>query len=640
MSARFSIILTLILSIATSALSQEVSLTMYNTDSGAEVGKIVEGSSIIIQSTQKYSIVANVTNSNLLRRVVLLASTSSGKVYKKRRSRAPYALFGSRRASTNNSSGITINGRVLRGKTIELGGYNLEVELISRDRKSIKSTIRFNLTSGGAQATATPGNTSTPPPQPSFSPTIAPSPVRTNIPTPAPTVTPTTTNSSGVSQIRVSSNKRFFEKSDGSPFFYLGDTAWRLFLALNRADAELYLENRRQRGFNVIQAVALSELGDCGRSPNAQGDIPLNNNNPGTPRITPGENPNNQEEYDYWDHMDYIIKLASSKGMYIGLLPAWGEYVNNCKILNTSNANAYGRFIGERYKNYSNIIWIIGGDRNPENADMTRTWQELARGIEQTAGDTAIMTYHPWGRSGSSAFFHNESWLDFNMWQSGHWMYDMPVHQHIRSDYNRTPTKPTLDGEPNYEDHPLQSNRNQWFRDHDTRKAAYRAVFAGAAGHTYGHHAIWQFCTRHPNCPGSPVGPDRNWTDAINRPGGAQVQYLKKLMLSRPYFSRIPDTGMLPNNDAEGKNRKESTRDSSGSYGFVYLPEPGNFSVNLSALSGANIQSWWFNPRTGQSTKSESFAKTSSRNFTTPAGGPDWVLVLDDSSKGYSEPGQ
>src|SRR5664279_3518491 len=61
-------------------------------------------------------------------------------------------------------------------------------------------------------------------------------------------------------KLKISENKRFLVFEDGTPFFYLGDTGWELFHRLNMEDVEKYLENRRAKGFTVIQAVALAEF--------------------------------------------------------------------------------------------------------------------------------------------------------------------------------------------------------------------------------------------------------------------------------------------------------------------------------------------------------------------------------------------
>src|SRR5450759_5660232 len=157
-------------------------------------------------------------------------------------------------------------------------------------------------------------------------------------------------------KLKISENRRFLIFEDGTPFFYLGDTGWELFHRLNKDDAEKYLENRRAKGFTVIQAVALAEF-DGLNTPNAEGNKPLINNNP----LTPNEK--------YFEHVDWVIKAAAEKGLYIGLLPTWGDKWNKKwgigpKIFNPENAKAYGKFLGQRYKTYPNIIWILGGDRH------------------------------------------------------------------------------------------------------------------------------------------------------------------------------------------------------------------------------------------------------------------------------------
>src|SRR5690554_3022076 len=154
----------------------------------------------------------------------------------------------------------------------------------------------------------------------------------------------------------VHENKRFLCHADGTPFFYLGDTAWELFHRLDETEIDTYLENRREKGFNVIQAVILAEL-DGLNTPNKNGDRPLLGNDPRKPN----------EAYFAW--VDKVIRKAVGKGMYIGLLPTWGDKVDvqwgtGPVVFDTDNAYVYGQYLGERYKDFPNIIWIIGGDRS------------------------------------------------------------------------------------------------------------------------------------------------------------------------------------------------------------------------------------------------------------------------------------
>ncbi|HRG78971.1 MAG TPA: DUF4038 domain-containing protein, partial [Cyclobacteriaceae bacterium] len=164
-------------------------------------------------------------------------------------------------------------------------------------------------------------------------------------------------------QIQVSNNQRYLMTTDGNPFFWLGDTDWELFHRLTREEAEEFLEIRKQQGFNVIHAVALAEFNGL-RQPNRYGDLPLIDEDPTKLAVTQGTNPANEEEYDYWDHVDFIINRMADKGMYVGLLPTWGDKVTRMwgegpTVFNEANAEVYGASLANRYGNNWNIIWIL-----------------------------------------------------------------------------------------------------------------------------------------------------------------------------------------------------------------------------------------------------------------------------------------
>ncbi|MGI5211825.1 DUF4038 domain-containing protein [Plantactinospora sp. CA-290183] len=450
---------------------------------------------------------------------------------------------------------------------------------------------------------------------------------------------------SGSYAVRVSDNNRFLVKQDGQPFYYLADTAWELFHRQDREDTDTYLEDRAEKGFTVIQAVALAEL-DGVYTPNAYGYLPLRNGNPATPDVRDG--PNN----DYWDHVDYIVDKAESLGMYMGFLPTWGRWINNDRIFNSSNAYTYGRFLGERYKN-DPIIWILGGDRPADTAERKAIWREMARGIAVGVSGTedygrVLMTYHSWAETSSSDWFHNDAWLDFNAIQSGakRWnnpcLYECPAH-----DYGLVPVKPTVDIEVNYDDSVVNWDPDQCcYTDYDVRKGSYWSMFAGGFGITYGTRNIWQFWT--PDR--SPVSyPQKYWYDSLDLSGAFHVAIQKELMLSRPFLSRVPAQGLLVSNPGSEGTRIQATKDEDGAYAFVYIPNANrSVSVDLSQISGSTVSAWWFNPRDGKvytqngnvtTSPFGQFPNAGSRAFTTPSSGPDWVLVLDDASRGFTTPG-
>jgi hypothetical protein len=173
--------------------------------------------------------------------------------------------------------------------------------------------------------------------------------------------------SGATAQIQVSPNQRFLTTKSGKPFFWLGDTAWELFHRLTRKEAEEFLEVRKQQGFTVIQAVALAEFNGI-REPNRYGNLPLINEDPTKFAVTKGNNPSDKEQYDYWDNVDFVIRKAAEKGMYIGLLPTWGDKVaqlwgDGPRIFNPQNAEIYATTLAKRYSKQWNVIWVLGGDR-------------------------------------------------------------------------------------------------------------------------------------------------------------------------------------------------------------------------------------------------------------------------------------
>jgi len=444
--------------------------------------------------------------------------------------------------------------------------------------------------------------------------------------------------------IHVSPNQRFIVTASGRPFFWRADTAWELFHRLNRTEAEIYLEIRRQQGFNVIQAAILAEL-DGLHTPNANGHLPLLGDNP--------QRPNEP----YFRYVDEIIRLAAEKGLYLGLLPTWGDKITALwgigpEIFNPENARVYGKFLGQRYGSANNILWILGGDR-PANGYET-LWAAMAEGIAEGLGRRPFFTYHPRGGNSSSDWLNEAEWLEMNMLQSGHSLLDTPNWDMVASDYQRLPVKPVLDAEPNYEDHPINPFTRQWqpdfgrFTDYDVRKQAYRAVSAGACGHTYGHHSVWQFWTLQRAQVNFPMP---TWDEAILKPGAAQMVYLKNLMLSRPYLNRVPAQEMLPDlpaippaDHADYFNPLRAahpcaTRCVEGTYGMVYFPKAEqSLRVDLSGLSGG-VKAWWFDPRHGKVHAAGNYPNEKVV-FTSPTAGPDWVLVLDSLSKNFSQPGE
>ncbi len=435
-------------------------------------------------------------------------------------------------------------------------------------------------------------------------------------------------------KLAVSPNHRFLQTQDGEPFFWLADTGWLMFQRLDRAETERYLENRRGKGFNVIQAMVLHNGSDV----NAYGAPALTGKDPARPAVA--------GEANYWTHVDWVVDLAASKGLYVAMVPAWGALIKRGQV-NESNAGAYARFLAGRYKERWNVVWLNGGDLQGD-VNMA-VWQTIGRTLKES-DPGHLVTFHPFGRTQSSTWFHDAPWLDFNMFQSGHRRYDQDTSprakgednwKYVFEDYARQPPKPTVDGEPSYEGIPqgLHDPKQPRWKDHDARRYAYWSVFAGAFGHTYGNNSVMQM--RKSAEPNAAYGAGKTWAEAIDDPGAGQMRHLKNLMLSRPYFERVNDDGAIVSGNGAKYERVTATRGRGYLFAYSFLGSP--FRVRMGVISGKRVKAWWYDPRTGEARLSGTLPNEGVREFKPPqAAGPgsDWVLVLDDSAQPFGPPGR
>lgn len=417
--------------------------------------------------------------------------------------------------------------------------------------------------------------------------------------------------------LSVSENGRHLvQGKDRKPFFYLGDTAWELFHRLDREEAVLYLDDRAGKGFNVIQAVVLAELKGLTVG-NAYGETPLVENDP------------TQWNEGYFEHVDWIVREANQRGLYIGLLPTWGDKWNQKwgvgpEIFTEANAREFGAMLARRYQN-DGIIWILGGDRPPETDSHFAIMRAMAAGIRSVVGEKQLMTFHPTGYRSSADLFHDDAWLDFNMFQSGHSKLDLPNYHFTRAAYEKTPTKPVLDGEPRYEDHPVRlSTKDEWFDDFDVRQAAWWSVLSGACGHTYGNHNIWQMWE-----PGrNPITSARTpWREALNHPGATHVCLMRRVMEELEFTKLSPAQDLLDTQEGPGYQVAAT----GGGRILVYSPLGEPIRLAVDGLPRRKYQSRWWNPRDGTWSNASARIAGNRGEWTPPSGGQghDWLLVIE-----------
>lgn len=439
-------------------------------------------------------------------------------------------------------------------------------------------------------------------------------------------------------KLAVSENGRYLQFANGQPFFWQGDTCWLLPQKLNREEVKTYFADRKAKGFNVVMCCLVQFFHDKSFNGNTallDGDISKLN-------VTPGNDPADPAQYDYWDHVDYIVETAAANGIYVAMTPTW-----RYPALPSTNALvAYIEQLTPRYAKRPNIIWVNGGSVRPDpNLGL---WQAAGAALKRT-DPNHLITFHPFGRTQSSTWFQDASWLDFNMFVSGHRRYDQDKAgkaygednwRYVIEDLAKTPHKPTLDGEPAYENTPqgLHKPEEPYWNGDDSRRYAYWSVFAGACGHTFGENSVRQVYLPRDTKPAS--GAKGYFMERLDTPGAKAMQPLKNLILSRPYFDRVNDQAAVAGDEGAKYDRVLVTKGKDFLMAYTYTGR--DFTIKLGGISGKEVTAWWFNPRTGEATKLDTFKNEGSKSFNPPgekANGNDWVLVLDDASKQFSAPG-
>ncbi len=405
--------------------------------------------------------------------------------------------------------------------------------------------------------------------------------------------------------IRIAPDHRHVVDQDGTPVLILGDSPWSLIVGLTNEEADQYLEDRRRKGFNslIVNLIEHKFRGPVNR----YGDGPF---------TTPGDFTTPNEKY--FAHADRVIRMAGEKGMQIFLAPIYLGYtgtdegwIEEALANGPEKCRAWGRYVGKRYAGFDNIVWVMGGDRNPDKARADV--DGVAEGIKEF-DHRHLFTAHCHPENSAVDQYKNDGWLDLN----DTYTYGI-VHQKLLNDYNRVPAMPFTLQETTYEgEHNASAVQ--------IRRQAYWAILCGAAGQFMGNRPMWLF--------------DPGWQAALDSEGARDMSRLGVFFASRGY-DLVPDQKHEVVVDGLGEfnglDYLAAARTRAGATVIAYLPSRRMLAVDMSKVSGKAAKAWWYNPRTGKSRAAGEFATTGKRQFTPPEEG-DWVLVLDDASRGLAAP--
>ncbi len=409
--------------------------------------------------------------------------------------------------------------------------------------------------------------------------------------------------------VRISPSRRYLADAKGVPYLIHGDTAWSLISALSAEEVEQYLANRARKGFNslivnLIEHKFNGPLNRCGQAPFlVPGDL-----------TTPNEK--------YFQFADWAIRKAGEHGIQVFLAPIYLGYPSltddegwfyEALATGVEGCREWGRYVGGRYAAFDNIVWLMGGDRNPGQAlDHV---DAIVAGIKEF--DTRhLFTAHTHPECSPVIEYAHGGWVDVNCTYT----YEI-VHRKLLADYNRQPVRPFFLIESSYEGEHNSSPVQ-------IRRQAYWAILCGGCGQFMGNNPIWLY--------------NSSWQEAMDAQGSRDMVHVKALFASRPWYGLVPDqkheviTAGL--GEFRGLDYLAAARTYDGGTVIAYVPTARTVTVELSRICAQAVRAWWFDPRTGESQTAGEFAADACRQFTPPAHG-DWVLVLDDVGRNYPAPG-
>jgi len=429
--------------------------------------------------------------------------------------------------------------------------------------------------------------------------------------------------------LRISADGRHLLDSHSHPFLYHADTAWFLLLNLDLEEADEYLATRRSQGFNAIQVMLTGTPG-------------MTNRLGARPFL--GNHDFDQRNEVYFEHVDRVLKRAEQHGLMLAMAPLWisccrdgwagkddeGQWLP-MNVNGPDRCRELGRYLGRRYSQFPNILWILGGDNDPH--ESRQEIDQLALGLMDTAPDQ-LRTYHAASSHSSTDAWPDAEWLTVSMVYTYFrgfnkaWTKEMPdVYEVSWREYSRPLAKPFFLGESTYE-----GEHDAWGSALQARKQAYWVILGGGTGHAYGS-PNWR-------C-------DRNWREGLQRPGAISLIHWYRLFTSRPWWLLVPDSSQVFLTEGRGEfaanDLATAAIASDGSFAVAYLPSDRTLRLDLNQVNALHCRSWWFDPRNGQAHPAGEWRRKKRDSFPqpllTPPGEGDWALVVEDAAKDWPTPG-
>jgi Protein of unknown function (DUF4038)/Putative collagen-binding domain of a collagenase len=440
--------------------------------------------------------------------------------------------------------------------------------------------------------------------------------------TPTPALTPPPASGPVTWPLRISMDGKYLEDSAGVPFQLAAEAGWELTTQISDQDAITYLDDRLAKGFNAIEIRVIGSAFQSNAPNNFYNESPF----------TLGPTNWSVRNEAYWSRVDKILLEMRKRGMLAVMFPAYlgagcGREGWCQQMIAQSNATMtdYGHWIGSRYRDYGNILWMTGGDFDPvRNAAASARNNAVLAGIRRVVTN-ALFSAEPSPNqiAGIDAF---QGLLDVN----SVYAYGNAVLLARRAYQN---PRPFMLQEGTYE------NEHNSTIVHQQALALITVLGGGLAGQTFGSCPLWSFANQPGWCNGR-TAPFNTWQSNMNSPGSVSLGNIGKLMRSRKWWTLVPDysNAVVTSPKGTGETGYHATaRETTGKTVMVWAPDTSQISVDMTKVGGSSAHAWWYNPDNNTAVDIGTFTTAGVRNFTPSSARK--VLVIDDAGLNYAAPG-
>jgi hypothetical protein len=428
--------------------------------------------------------------------------------------------------------------------------------------------------------------------------------------------------------LQVSENRRYLQHADGTPFWWMGDTAWAAFYQATTAEWDSFLDDRAARKFTVQQIHAAT--GWTRKKTPADSD--------GNPAFA-GKGETFQWNPAYWRGVERKVQAANDRGqvVYICALIEAPWRLGGANREDATEIRRFARQLAARlmgnfvvYSPIADAVWFAVAD-------------ECGAALKQ-ATRAHLVIAHPTFFLEPAVIYRDKDYTDASGVQPGAgWTFN-PYKKEKKSPhfaplaaqyaiewpldlYRRAPPKPVLNLEGPYDARDIQTgaegNYRQPYPKRMPRSSGYLTILSGACGYTFGVGGVWNWGTPVPNATGG-------WDlkTAIRATSADEMRYMTELFTGIEWWRLEPRPELIRNQPQEWLRRAALARTAAGDLIMAYVQDNDTLTLAAGAFA-APMSGEWFNPATGRAeTIPGAFPASKPHTFTRPVGWEDAVLLL------------